>query len=75
MVGGNSKENAKIIKGILNGEICGPKKDIVLLNTAAALYINKKTKDIKSGIEIVNKIILSGKASKKLDELIEFSNS
>jgi anthranilate phosphoribosyltransferase len=75
LIGGDSKENAKIIKGILNGEISGAKKDIVLLNSASALYINGKTKDIKSGLEIVNEIILSGKALKKLNDLIELSNS
>ncbi len=75
LIGGDSKENAKIIKGILNGKISGAKKDIVLLNSASALYINGKTKDIKSGLEIVNEIILSGKALKKLNDLIELSNS
>ena len=75
LIGGDSKENAKIIKGILNGKISGAKKDIVLLNAASALYINGKTKDIKSGLEIVNEIILSGKALKKLNDLIELSNS
>ena len=53
----------------------GPKKDIVLLNSASALYVNGTTKDIESGLEIVNKSIVSGAAIKKLNELIELSNS
>ena len=53
----------------------GAKKDIVLLNSASALYINGITKDIESGLEIVNETIVSGKALKKLNELIELSNS
>ena len=75
LIGGDSKENAEIIKGILKGEITGSKKDIVLLNAASALYINKIANDIKSGIQIANESILSGKALNKLNELIEFSNS
>ena len=75
LIGGDSKENAEIIKGILKGEISGPKKDIVLLNSASALYINNKVKDIESGLEIVNKTILSGNGLKKLNDLIELSNS
>ena len=75
LIGGNSKKNAEIIKGILEGNLLGEKKDIVLLNSASALYINGKSKDIKSGLEIVNEIIESGKALKKLEDLIEFTNS
>ena len=75
LIGGDSKENAEIIKGILKGEISGSKKDVVLLNAASALYINKIANDIKSGIQIANESILSGKALNKLNELIEFSNS
>ena len=80
LIGGNSKENAQIIKGILKREILGAKKDIVLLNSASALYINGKiAKDINPGIklalETANETILSGKALKKLNDLIELSNS
>ena len=75
LVGGDSKKNAEIINGILKGDILGAKKNIVLLNSASALYINSKIKDIKTGLEIVNETIESGKALKKLDDLIELSNS
>ena len=75
LIGGDSKKNAEIIKGILESNLLGAKKDIALLNSASALYINGKTKDIKSGLEIVNETIESGKALKKLDDLIELSNS
>ena len=75
LIGGDSKKNAEIIKGILEGELSGAKKDIVLLNSASALYINGKTKDIESGLEIVNETILSGKALKKLNDLVALSNS
>lgn len=74
LVGGDSKENAKIILSILNGER-GPKRDIVVLNAAAALYVGKAAKDIKSGIAMAEELIDSGKALNKLNELKEFSNS
>jgi anthranilate phosphoribosyltransferase len=75
LIGGDSKINAIIIMGILNGTLLGAKRDIVLLNSASALYINGKTQDIKSGLKIVNEIIESGKALKKLEDLIELTNS
>ena len=74
LIGGDSKKNASIIKGILKGEISGAKKNIVLLNSASALYISGKTKDIKSGIDMANEIILSGRGLKKLNDLINITN-
>ena len=75
LVGGDSKKNAEIIKEILKGNLLGAKKNIVLLNSAAALYINGKIENIKSGLEIVNETIESGKTFKKLKDLIELTNS
>lgn len=72
VVGGDSSENAEIMKGILRGEK-GPKRDIVLLNSAAALYIGKAAKDFGEGIELAKEIIDSGAAMKKLEKLIEYS--
>jgi len=74
LIGGDSKKNASIIKGILKGEISGAKKNIVLLNSASALYINGKTKDIKSGIDLADEIISSGRGLKKLNDLIDLTN-
>ena len=66
--GGTSKENANIILNILNGEK-GPQRDIVVLNTAAALYVGKKCATIKDGVVLAVELIDSGKALRKLDEL------
>ena len=74
LVGGDSKENAKIILSILNGDR-GPKRDIVVLNAAAALYVGRATKDLQSGIAMAEELIDSGKALNKLNELKELSNS
>ena len=74
LVGGDSKENAKIILSILNGDR-GPKRDIVVLNAAAALYVGKAAEDIQAGIAMAEELIDSGKALDKLNELREYSDS
>ncbi|MPN37540.1 Anthranilate phosphoribosyltransferase [bioreactor metagenome] len=71
--GGEAYENAEIINGIFTGEK-GPKRDIVLINAAAALYVAKKADNMKEGIELAAQIIDTGKAMEKLNELREFSN-
>ena len=72
--GGDGKENAKITKAILSGEEKGPKRDIVLLNAGATLYVGGIAKDIKEGIELAAEVIDSGKAKAVLDKLVEESN-
>ncbi|MGM0508355.1 MAG: anthranilate phosphoribosyltransferase [Fusobacteriota bacterium] len=71
--GGDKDENAKIMKDIFDGKK-GPKRDIVLLNAGAGLYIGKKANSLKEGVELAAKIIDEGKAKKKLDEFIKLSN-
>ncbi len=73
LVGGDAKENAKITKGILSGEIKGAKRDAVLLNAAAALYVDGKVNSIEEGIEMAKELIDSGKAIKHLEKIIEVS--
>jgi len=67
--GGSAYENSKIILDILKG-VCGPKREIVLINAAAALYIGNKCVNIKEGLVLAKRLIDSGKAYKKLHELI-----
>jgi anthranilate phosphoribosyltransferase len=71
--GGTPKENAEIIRGIFKGKIRGAKKDILLLNSGAALYVGKKASSIKEGVEVAREIIESGKALAKLEELIKMT--
>lgn len=73
ITGGSPQENAKIIIDILNGAK-GPKRDIVLLNAAAALLTTDKTKDYKEALELATYSIDSGKALEKLNKLVKFSN-
>ena len=71
--GGTPEENAKITKDILNGAK-GHKRNAVLLNAGAALYIGGKADSFKNGVELAKEIIDSGKALKTLEKLILVSN-
>jgi anthranilate phosphoribosyltransferase len=74
ILGGDSIENSKITKGILDGSITGAKQDIVVLNAAAALLVDQKVNSTEEGIEMARDIINSGKAIEKLNEIIKVSN-
>ena len=67
--GGDREVNAAIIRRILRGEERGPKRDAVLLNAAAALFVAGKTESLVEGWELAVEIIDSGKAAGKLAEL------
>lgn len=73
LVGGTPKENAQITLDILRGEK-GHKRNAVLLNAGAALYINEKAESIKEGVLLAAELIDSGKALETLEKLIEVSN-
>jgi anthranilate phosphoribosyltransferase len=70
--GGNAAENAAIIRAVLGGEKSA-RRDVVLLNAAAALVAAGKAEHIAGAIPIAAKSIDSGAAMKKLQALIEFS--
>ncbi|MGD9314511.1 MAG: anthranilate phosphoribosyltransferase, partial [Desulfobacterales bacterium] len=72
IVGGDAKENANITRQVLGGEK-GPKRDMVLLNASAAFVATGLCGDFKEGIQMAADSIDSGKASAKLDQLIEFT--
>ena len=69
LAGGNRQANAEIIRRLLRGEERGPKRDAVLLNAAAALFVAGKTRSLADGWELAAEVIDSGKASAKLAEL------
>ncbi len=73
--GGEPADNAAITRGILDGSITGPKRDIVLINSAASLMAGTLADDLADGIKMSAESIDSGAALKKLDELVEFSKS
>ncbi len=74
IVGGNAAVNADITRGILNGTITDAKRDIVLFNAGAALYVCGKAKDIAEGVKLAQTAIDDGSAYRQLEKLVEFTN-
>ncbi len=72
LLGGDPRQNAEILLGILNGKT-GPKRDIIILNAAAAIYAADKAPSIKEGLIKAKESIDSGRAINKLNALMEFS--
>ncbi|CEG11997.1 Anthranilate phosphoribosyltransferase [groundwater metagenome] len=75
--GGDASFNEKIIKRILSDDKSAeilPKRNIVLLNSAAGIIVGKKAENFDDAIEIVKESIESGNAMKKLDELIKWTH-
>lgn len=75
LLGGTPEENAAITRGILAGEIRGAKRNAVLLNAGAAIYIGEKAASLKDGIEKAAQLIDSGAALDVLEKLIVSSNN
>ena len=75
IVGGDSIHNANLLKGVLSGKLKGAKRDIVCLNSGAAIYLGKKASSIKDGVKMAEEIIDSGKAIEKLNIFINETNS
>ncbi len=72
MTGGDSEENAAITRRILEGEQ-GPRRDVVLLNTAAALVACQKASDLADGIQMAAQAIDGGAAMDKLEALAAYT--
>ena len=73
LVGGSPEENAQITREILSGAK-GPKRDAVLMNAGAALYIGGKADSMQEGINLAAELIDSGKALEVLENFIQVSN-
>ncbi len=67
--GRNAKENARILLSVLKGEEREAKRDIVLINAAAAIYVSETSPDIREALERAVESVDSGKALSKLEEL------
>ena len=73
--GGDGAVNAQITKNILSGKEQGPKRDIILLNAGAALYIGGKADSIKDGIALAAQTIDSGKGLEVIENLVKLTNA
>jgi anthranilate phosphoribosyltransferase len=72
--GDTPEESADILRDVLGGSE-GPKRDMLLLNSGAALYVAGKAPGLKTAVELAANIIDSGGALAKLDELVKFSQN
>ena len=71
--GGDPQENARQLRNVLNGEVQGAKRDVVLFNAGAALYLADEASDLRSGVEMAAQLLDSGAAARKLEDLISYS--
>lgn len=73
LLGGDPPANARILRGVLEGEIQDAKRDVVLLNAAAAFIAAGRADDLRDGIEMARQSIDSAAALEKLESLIGYS--
>ncbi|MCB4766378.1 MAG: anthranilate phosphoribosyltransferase, partial [Sulfurovum sp.] len=73
ILGGDAQFNAQITHDIFNMKELGPKRDIVLLNTAYALFADGNTRDIQEAVEKAKAAIESGKAAVYLKKIAKVS--
>ncbi len=73
ILSGSIEENLKIAVGILKNTLTGPKRDTVLMNASLALNSVGLARDLEDGVSIAREALESGKAFKKLENLVEFS--
>ncbi len=72
--GGDAKSNAQTVKNIISGKETGAKKDIVVLNAAAAIIVGGLADDFASSLKIAEQAIETGKAIRHLEKLVAVSN-
>ncbi len=73
--GRTAKENARIFRSILKGEEKEAKRDIVLINAAAAIYVSETSPDLREALERAVESLDSGKALSKLEELAKLTKA
>jgi anthranilate phosphoribosyltransferase len=69
VAGGSPEENAEDLTGILRGDVTGPKRDIILANAGAAIYVADEVESIEAGVERARQAIESGDAADRLTDL------
>ena len=71
VAGGTPQENARDLEGILTGDVTGPKRDLILANAGAAIYVADLADSLEAGVETAREAIDTGAAEAKLDALRE----
>jgi anthranilate phosphoribosyltransferase len=72
ITGGTPEENAADLKGILEGEVGGAKRDVILANAGAAIYISGEADTLEAGVDAARESIESGGAAEQLRALRDF---
>lgn len=72
--GGDPSDNARIVTDVLNGQLRGPIRDVVVLNAGAALYVARAARSLGDGVKMADAVIASGKARLVLDAFVAASN-
>jgi len=70
IAGGTPEENAADLRGIVEGEVTGAKRDVILANAGAAIYVAGQADSIADGVELAAEAIDSGAAGEKLGTLV-----
>ncbi|MCK4476788.1 MAG: anthranilate phosphoribosyltransferase [Methanophagales archaeon] len=73
IAGGDRKESARILRDVLSCKEEGAKRDVVLLNAAAAIFAAAESRSIGEGFEIARDVLESGQAAEKLEEFVRFA--
>ena len=74
IIGGNSRDNAKILYDIFDSKSSDAQRDIVLINAASALMVDGLARDIQDGLEMASEAIKKGLAKEKLAQIVDISN-
>jgi len=69
--GGDARENAQLIEQLLSGELKGPRRDVVVYNAAAVLFVSGRSKDLTEGAALAGEVLRSGSALRLLEQLRE----
>jgi len=75
LIGGTAQENAAITRAILSGEERGAKRDVAVLNAAAALFVAGKAHGMREAVRLAAETIDSGRAAAQLEKFIQLSNA
>jgi len=73
IAGGTPHQNALAIQGVLEGRP-GTKRDVVVMNAAAALVVSERARDFREAAEIAGRAISAGLAQQKLQDLVSFTS-
>ena len=73
LAGGSPAENAALLRRLFNGEERGPKRDALLLNAGAALYVAEHAETLGDGVDVARSVLEAGRAARTLAELVRLS--